>query len=138
MPQTLPFDQEMEDAIQLENEEENMENELPWYIISHKRTFNKVQDIQIQIMTWTTVIITPLILVFNMMDESLPPEKQANLSERLLWLVWLNDISWCIEIILKFFTSTPTAHTFKEISLDYIKGFFFFDILATLPPMIFL
>ncbi len=129
------MDQEMEDAIQLVNEE-NHESELPWYIISHKRNFNKVQDIQIQIMTWTTVIITPLIVVFNMMDGSLPPEKQANLSSRLLWLVWLNDISWCIEIILKFFTSTPTAHTFKEISLDYLKGFFLFDILATLPPML--
>lgn len=74
LPKSLPMDQEMEDAILLETEE-NIENELPWYIISHKRKFNKVQDIQIQIMTWTTVIITPLIVVFNMMDESLPPEK---------------------------------------------------------------
>ena len=56
----------------------------------------------------------------------------------LEWLVWVNDISWCLEIILSFIVASPTHRTFKDISANYIKGFFIFDVLATIPPMIFL
>ena len=47
-------------------------SDLPWYIISPISKFNKIQNTQIQIMTWTTVIITPLLIVFEMMDAKLP------------------------------------------------------------------
>ena len=90
-------------------------------------------------MTWLSVIITPILLAFEMMDETLPSGvKQANLKAQILWLVWLIDVSWCIEIILNFFTATPTKRSFKKISKAYLKGNFIFDIAATIPPMLFL
>jgi len=113
--------------------------DLPWYIISPNSKFNKIQNTQIQIMTWTTVIVTPLLIVFEMMDKQLPAGVQeTNLNDQLMWLVWLNDFSWIIEIILNFFTATPDKRTFSEISKAYIKGAFFFDLAATIPPMILL
>ena len=54
----------------------------------------------------------------------------------MLWLVWVNDISWCIEILLSFLVASPNNRTFKDISKSYLKGFFIFDVLATVPPMI--
>jgi len=113
--------------------------DLPWYIISPISKFNKIQNTQIQIMTWITVIVTPLLIVFEMMDAKLPAGvPETNLKDELLWLVWLNDISWCIEIILNFFTATHDKRTFKEISKAYVKGAFVFDLAATIPSMIFL
>ena len=91
--------------------------DLPWYVISPKSKFSKIQNIQIQMMTWMTVIVTPLVIVFEMMDETLPEGvPKTKLKEQLTWLVWLNDFSWCLEIILNFFTATPAKRTFKEIS----------------------
>ena len=39
-------------------------------------------------MTWITVIVTPLSMVFGLMG--------SDLQSTLLWLVWVNDISWCV------------------------------------------
>lgn len=54
----------------------------------------------------------------------------------MLWLVWVNDISWCLEIVLSFLVASPNNRTFKEIAKAYLKGYFIFDVLATIPPMI--
>lgn len=56
--------------------------------------------------------------------------------DKFLWVVWLNDISWCIEILVSFFVASDNDKTFKDTSLNYLKGFFVLDVLATLPPMI--
>ena len=79
-------------------------------------------------MTWITVVVTPLTMVFNLMG--------SDLGEQLLWLVWLNDISWCVEICLSFLVASPNNRTFGSIAKSYAKGFFVFDVLATLPPML--
>ena len=79
-------------------------------------------------MTWITVILTPLSLVFDMLG--------SNLDDQLLWLVWVNDISWCVEIVVSFIKASPTNRTFSTIAKAYFTGFFFFDFLATVPPMI--
>ena len=79
-------------------------------------------------MTWITVVVTPLTMVFALMG--------SDLHETLLPLVWINDISWCVEILLKFFVASPKNRTFSTISKAYLKGFFIFDALATLPPML--
>lgn len=42
--------------------------DLPWYVISPKSKFYKIQNTQIQMMTWMTVIVTPIVIVFEMMD----------------------------------------------------------------------
>lgn len=112
-----------------ENEDQAL-SDLPWYIMNPNKTLYRVQNIQIQMMTWITVVLTPLNMVFDMMDE------EANMQEKMIWLVWVNDISWCIEILLSFIVATPNNRTFKAISKSYLKGFFIFDVLATIPSMI--
>ena len=87
-------------------------------------------------MTWMTAILTPLLFVFDLMDDLVIEEKQSNLIDKLLWLVWVNDISWCIEIALNFFVASPKERTFSAIAVAYLKEFFVFDVLATIPPMI--
>jgi len=79
-------------------------------------------------MTWITVIITPLIMIYEMQG--------YEMMEKLLWLVWVNDISWCVEILISFLVASDTNRTFKTISLNYLMGFFLIDVLATIPPMI--
>ena len=79
--------------------------------------------------------LTPLILVFNFMDDHMDEEKKSNLHENLMWLIWVCDISWCVEIVLNFFVASANKRKFKEIAADYLKGFFIFDALATIPPM---
>jgi len=63
-------------------------------------------------------------------------EKKSNLHENLLWLIWVCDISWCVEIVLNFFVASPSERTFKKIAVGYLKGFFIIDVLATIPPML--
>lgn len=71
-------------------------------------------------------MITPLILTFD-----------EELKENLLALEWIVDISWSIEICLRFIVANKNARTFKQISKNYLFGFFFFDVVATIPPMIY-
>lgn len=58
------------------------------------------------------------------------------MQSKMIWLVWVNDISWCIEILLSFIVASPNNRTFKSIAKRYLKTFFIFDVLATIPPMI--
>ena len=124
--QTVDPDQELESMIVFEELDEL--TDLPWYILSPKKTFYKVQNIQIQMMTWITVVLTPLVIIFQMMGE--------DLQGKMLWLVWVNDISWSIEIFLSFFVASPNNRTFTSISKAYLKSYFIFDVLATVPPMV--
>lgn len=79
-------------------------------------------------MMWLTVLITPLIMVYELQG--------VDMMEKFLWVVWFNDISWCIEILVSFLVASDNDKTFKDISLNYLKGFFVLDVLATFPPMI--
>ena len=78
-------------------------------------------------MTWSTLFITPLILTF-------PDE----LKERLLILEWIVDISWSVEICMNFIVATKEHRDFKSVALNYITGYFIFDVVATIPPMVYL
>lgn len=64
-------------------------------------------------MTWMTAILTPMLLVFDLVDDLVIEEKKSNLIDELLWLVWVNDISWCLEIFLNFFVATPKMRNFS-------------------------
>ena len=110
-----------------DNEDQAL-TDLPWYIMNPNKTLYRVQNTQIQMMTWITVVLTPLNMVFDMMG--------ANTQEQMIWLVWVNDISWCIEIVLSFVVASPNNRTFKDISKAYLKGYFIVDVLATIPPML--
>ena len=51
-------------------------------------------------MTWVTVVITPVILVYDTMYYD------RVMFDKLAWLVWLSEISWCIKIVLNFFVAS--------------------------------
>ena len=106
-----------------------MENfdDLPWYLIDPGSTCARIQNLQIQVMTWSTLILTPLILTF--------PD---DLKEDLKILEWIVDISWSVEIIMNFIVADASNRTFKAVAKSYLLGFFIFDIIATVPPMIYL
>ena len=101
--------------------------DLPWYLVNPESTFARIQNIQVQVMTWSTLFITPLILTF--------PD---DLKEKLLFLEWIVDISWSIEICMNFIVADKQNRTFKDVAKNYLYGFFIFDVIATIPPMIFM
>lgn len=81
-------------------------------------------------MTWVTLILTPLIFIMK--------DREPEFKDGVLWIEWIADISWSIEIILNFFTTDGSNRTFKDISKNYLSFYFWFDIAATIPPMIYL
>ena len=79
-------------------------------------------------MTWCTLVITPLVMVLHQLGS---PAK-----ENLLWLEWLVDISWSVEIVLNFFTVDDKARTLKARAHAYFWSYFWFDVAATVPPIV--
>ena len=81
-------------------------------------------------MTWVTVVIVPIILVYDTFyDDSV-------MFDKLAWLIWLSEISWCIKIVLNFFVASETHRDYKSIARNYLEGFFIFDMLSTFPPLL--
>ena len=79
-------------------------------------------------MTWSTLFISPLILTdLDFGDD---------LMKKFLLLEWISDVSWSLEICINFIKASKKHRDFKSVSLNYITGFFFLDIVATIPPMI--
>ena len=69
------------------------------------------------------MIVTPLAMVFG------------SIRNDVKFYEWMTDCSWSIEILLCFIKADEHNTTFKEISLNYLKFYFIFDVLATVPPM---
>ena len=53
--------------IVFESEDQVFTTDLPWYIMNPKNTSFKLIDTVIQVMTWISVTLTPLTMVFDMM-----------------------------------------------------------------------
>ena len=81
-------------------------------------------------MTWVTLILTPLVFIMY--------EREPEFKNSVMWIEWVADISWSIEIILNFFTTNGSSRTFKDISIEYLSFYFWFDVAATVPPMIYM
>ena len=81
-------------------------------------------------MIWVTVVITPIILVYDTIYHD------SVMFDKLKGVVWLSEISWCIKIVLNFFVASEIHRDYKSIARNYLKGFFIFDALATFPPML--
>jgi len=110
--------------------------DLQWYLISPRNSIYKAKNLLIQLMTWISILCTPLLFVFDVLDSQLKPELRANLSHSIIPIIWLVDISWCVEIILSFLQASETNRTFKTIAMAYVKSYFFFDVMATVPAML--
>ena len=89
--------------IEMDNEDQAL-TDLPWYIINPNNTFYKMQDTQIQLTTWITVILAPLIVVFDMLG--------SEMKDQLNWFLWVTEIAWLTGIFFNFFVSSPKHRTF--------------------------
>lgn len=105
---------------------------LPWYLIDENTTFAKTQKMFVQIMTWSTVIITPMTFIF-------PEFKEVTIGYE-----WFVDTVWCFEILFSFFKGHIVfARNVNQAIKRYMTngplhiGPFFFDVASTIPPMIF-
>lgn len=79
-------------------------------------------------MTWFTLVVTPLVLVLHRIG--------SPIKSQLIWLEWLVDISWSVEIVLNFFTVNDKCRTLKSRSIEYAKSFLIIDLIATVPPLL--
>ena len=107
--------------------DDSIESTLPGYIINPESTFSKVQNVGLQLITWINLIITPVGFVFA--DE---------IGESLHFCEWVVDIAWTVEILMNFFTADYKNRTFRQISADYLKFWFWVDSLSTFPAMVLL
>ena len=122
----------------MESNVEDFSEKLPWYLIDPDSTFSRVQNTQVQIMTWGTLVITPLVLALDKLETPylLAIHGLEPIKDRFIWLEWLVDISWSVEILLNFFTVDEKSRTLKARASAYLWSYFVFDIVATLPPMV--
>ena len=81
-------------------------------------------------MTWISVILTPHTIVFDKLG--------TETHQKFLWLFWVIDIGWCVQIVFNFIIASQRDRKFKAIAKSYLKGYFIFDIVATVPPMIYM
>ena len=81
-------------------------------------------------MTWISVILTPHTIVFDKLG--------TETHQKFLWLFWAIDIGWCVQIVFNFIIASQRDRKFKAIAKSYLKGCFIFDIVATVPPMIYM
>lgn len=67
----VPSDEEAEldESKKISMLHDRQQNKLPWYLLSDDTKFAKGQKIFVQIMTWSTVLITPLTFLFPDLKE---------------------------------------------------------------------
>ena len=138
-------DYELSESQQLEEElvyeDDGGFNDLAWYLVNPESNLSKFQNVQVQMMTWCTLILTPLLILFKE-SEPRPGSYEVHMDPSTLKSLeiveWLVDISWSIEIILNFITADSNNRKFKTIAKDYISCWFWIDALATFPALILL
>ena len=91
----LEHDQELESQLPFVSEQLT---DLPWYLINPESRSAILWESINQLINWITLFSMPFILAFDRNGE-LDDVKE------LLYLAWFVDISWVIDISLKFFTA---------------------------------
>jgi len=141
----------MIDDLNEEQEEEGTQQDtqpkLKWYLIDTDRTFCKVWNFLITILTIYTLFVVPYIVVFKVVYEwceldtdgtisedtaNCPPENIKK-DETLFKIELALDIIYFIEILLNFVKKTRAHKELKAIAQNYIGGYFVFDVVATIP-----
>ena len=136
----------MIDDINEEADEEiqSIENQpkLKWYLIDTDRTFCKVWNFMITMITIYSLFVVPFILVFRDVYEYCPDnKKECPQSEKiqqptLLKIELIIDIIYLMEIILNMLKKTRAHKEIENIAQNYIFGYFFFDVAGTVPELI--
>lgn len=132
----------MIDDINEDADEENQiidsQPKLKWYLIDTERTFCKFWNFLITILTIYNLFVVPIVLVFPDVYQNInengeyfsDPESQ---SQQTLYKIELAiDIIYFIEICLNFVKKTRAHKDIAAISMNYITGSSFFDLVSTL------
>ena len=143
----------MIDDINEDADEENQiidsQPKLKWYLIDTDRTFCKVWNFLITIVTIYTLFVTPFLLVFQEVYEFCLDEKGANVvcwdesavqstkyeNKTLKNIELAIDIIYFIEIILNFVKKTRAHKELLTIAYNYLTFYFIFDVVATIPEL---
>lgn len=145
----------MIDDINEEADEEiqSIENQpkLKWYLIDTERTFCKVWNFMITMITIYSLFVVPFILVFGGVYEYCPELTLGKVDEKgnhtcldsekikqptLYKIELIIDIIYLMEIILNMLKKTRAHKEIESIATNYITGYFFFDVAGTMPELV--
>ena len=131
------------DDVNEENDEDTTfiesQPKLKWYLIDTEKTFCKVWNFLITILTIYTLSVSPFILTFRSVylicegQDCLNGEDQYN--ETLRNIEQGIDIFMLIEIFLNFVKKKNIQKDLTTIGYNYITGYFIWDLIATLPGL---
>jgi len=116
---------------------------LKWYLIDTERTFCKVWNFLITILTIYSMFVAPFVIVFpDVYQDELPPgsgnyETTNDRQKTLQNIERAIDIIYLFEIILNFVKRTRALKKIQTISVNYLTSYFLFDVIGTIPNLIF-
>lgn len=133
-----------EDANEEVQQVESNQGKLKWYLIDKERTPCKVWDFVITLIIIYSLFVTPFILVFSDVYQYYDEEKDIYYTDeannpsqvRLKTLEQVFDIIYILEILLNFIKRTRAHKDLQAIADNYIKTYFIFDVVATLPCLL--
>lgn len=116
---------------EVDEEIQSIENQpkLKWYLIDTERTFCKVWNFMITLITIYSLFVVPFVLVFSDVYE---PEKDK-LNPTLYNIELIIDIIYFIEIVLNMLKKTRAHKEIEAIAWNYLTGYFIFDAVGTIP-----
>ena len=145
----------MIDDLNDEEDEENeiIENDQPrikWYLIDTDRNFCKCWNFLITLLTIYNLVVTPLVMVFpdiyqdcirnNEVVEEIVDDQKCDFYEarttsqsNLVKIEIGIDVIYIVEILFCFVKKTLGNKDLRDIALNYITGYFFFDAVSVLP-----
>lgn len=136
---------------------DNQPTKLRWYLIDTERTFCKTWNFLITILTIYNMFIVPFIMVFPEFytetdkyrtsttdsgtdtttttgdDIDVTDFDKSKSRKNLKTIEVVIDSIYLIEIILNFFKKTRAHTTTWSIARSYIRGYFIFDVVSTIP-----
>lgn len=117
---------------------------LKWYLIDTERTFCKVWNFLITILTIYSMFVAPFIIVFPDVYQDEDPvtgEFSTNPNNPrqsgLKTIEYAIDIIYLFEILLNFVKRTRALKKIQTISVNYLTSYFIFDVIGTIPNLIF-
>lgn len=117
---------------------------LKWYLIDTERTFCKVWNFLITILTIYSMFVAPFVIVFPDVYQDKDPVTNKYFTnpenprqQTLQNIERAIDIIYLFEIILNFVKRTRALKKIQTISVNYLTSYFLFDVIGTIPELIF-
>lgn len=116
-----------------------------WYLIDTQGTFCKTWDIIKIVMLSYTFYVSPFVIVFPDVYQMCKDDHgnkleecyfKTNLQKNMYRIELIIDIFMLLDIVMSFFKQTQTERELEVIAKHYLKGFFAFDFIGTVPELI--